>query len=170
MPRVEDLRPSSRTRQHQARDFSLSHPDNWAAMGDPNANTVTVAPKAGLVADGSGQTHVGYGFIAAYYYPQNNDRVNLRRDTAALLQQIQGGNPNMRQSGQQRNVRVAGQSAIVTPLQSPSPFQGLTEVDMLVTVARPEGLFYMVFIAPESEWSRSQASFDEVVRSLRFAN
>ena len=39
---------------------------------------------------------------------------------------------------------------------------------MLLTVAHPEGLFYVVFIAPGSEWSSVQTVFDDVIRSIRF--
>jgi hypothetical protein len=36
-------------------------------------------------------------------------------------------------------------------------------------VQRPEGLFYMVFIAPQQEFSQLQAVFDRMVQSIRFA-
>ncbi len=39
---------------------------------------------------------------------------------------------------------------------------------MLVTVARPEGLFYAIFIAPESEFDSVQKIFEEMLRSVRF--
>ena len=39
---------------------------------------------------------------------------------------------------------------------------------MLVTVARPEGLFYIVFIAPKAEFEKAQPTFEEVLRSVSF--
>jgi hypothetical protein len=63
---------------------------------------------------------------------------------------------------------VAGQQGLITMLSSSSPFGG-AEVDALLTVQRPEGLFYMVFIAPQQEFSQLQAVFDRMVQSIRFA-
>ena len=41
-------------------------------------------------------------------------------------------------------------------------------MDMLVTVLRPEGLFYMVFIAPLQDWKQFEGAFDQMVRSINF--
>ena len=49
-----------------------------------------------------------------------------------------------------------------------SPYRGEQELDALVTIARPKGLFYVIFIAPESEFDHIQGTFEEVLRSIRF--
>jgi len=36
------------------------------------------------------------------------------------------------------------------------------------TVPRPEGLFYLVFIAPNSEWRDVEPMFQEMLRTVRF--
>jgi hypothetical protein len=41
-------------------------------------------------------------------------------------------------------------------------------VDALVTVPRPQGLFYLVFTAPGSEWRDVEPTFMEMLRSVRF--
>jgi hypothetical protein len=64
---------------------------------------------------------------------------------------------------------VNGQTALVTKLQSPSPFAGETEIDTLVTVERPEALFFVVMITPQRLAQTMQASFDAVLRSIRFS-
>jgi hypothetical protein len=43
-------------------------------------------------------------------------------------------------------------------------------VDQLVTVARPQGLWYLVFISPQSEARDIQPVFDQMLRSVRFVN
>jgi hypothetical protein len=53
-------------------------------------------------------------------------------------------------------------------LTSRSPFQGETEIDYLLTVPRPEGLFYMVMIGPRSEAGQIEQTFKQVVASLHF--
>ena len=167
-PATTDARPSGRYRSHQGPDYQLSYPDNWEVFGDPNAHSVTIAPRATLIQDPQGQVQVGYGFITAYYFPQDG-KGNLQRDTTALLKQVLAGNAQMRQTGNSKSVKVAGQNGFLTPLESPSPYQGQAkELDMLLTIARPEALFYIVFIAPDSEWATTQPTFDAVVSSLQF--
>ena len=123
---------------------------------------VTIAPSDGIVRDRNGKVSIGYGAIVSYYFPET-DEVQLRRDTDKLrvdtddlVRQMQQANPGMR-AAEQRNLQVNGYSAIVTTLNASSPFQGETEIDQLVTVLRPEGLWYLVFISPQSE-SRDIAS------------
>ena len=167
------MRPSGSVRTYQGRGFSLDYLDNWDTFQDADSAAVTIAPKASLVTGQNGQTQVGYGIISAYYLPPDR-RPNLQRDTEALLKQLMDADPAMRRTGQARGVRVGGQAATLTPLESTSPYRGNTgqqrETDMLLTVARPEGLFYVVFIAPEAEWTAAQPAFDGVVSSLRFSN
>jgi len=163
-----DIRPSSQYKLFQGRAFSLRYPDNWQVFGEQGSDSVTVAPKEALVADAKGQTQIGYGFIASYYVPQNG-KADLRRDTDNLVRQLQKENPGMkRTNAAQRTVQVNGQNGLVTALESNSPYRGEREADTLMTVARPEGLFYIVFIAPGSEQGSVQRSFDDVIRSVRF--
>jgi len=164
-----DIRPSSRYKQFQGRAFSLNYPDNWLVFGEQDSDSVTIAPREALLADDRGQTHIGYGIIASYYVPPNDARVNLRRDTDNLVRQLQQENPGMqRTSRTARSYQVGGQNGLVTALESDSPYRGERETDTLVTVARPEGLFYMVFIAPRSEQGSVQRAFDDILRSIRF--
>ncbi len=60
-----------------------------------------------------------------------------------------------------------GSAGAVATLASESPFGG-TEKDVILTVARPEGLFYMVFIAPNQDFDQFQGAFDQMMRSIRF--
>jgi len=161
-----DPRPSGRYREHRGPDFVLNYPDNWEVFGDPNAESVTIAPRAGLVQDQQGQVHIGYGIMTSYYFPQKG-KANLQRDTTALVKQLQTS--GVRQTANPKSVKVGGQNALLTPMESQSPFQqGQREIDMLLTIARGEALYYMVFIAPETEWATTQAAFDNVVASLKF--
>ena len=160
-------RPSGQYQQHAGASYRFNYPSNWDMLGDPSAASVTVTPKATIVQDAQGGVHIGYGFMTSYFIPEDK-KPNLQRDTAALLQEMKGANPGMRQTGNSKAVRVAGQSALVTPFQSASPYQGQQEVDMILTIARPEGLFYTVFIAPQGEWAGAQPAFDAVVASLQF--
>ena len=96
------------------------------------------------------------------------DADKLRVDTNDFVRQTQEANPGMR-VGEQRSLTVNGYSALVTTLNTSSPFQGETEIDQLVTVLRPEGLWYLVFISPQSESRDIQPIFDQMLRSVRFS-
>ncbi len=157
--------PSGGWQQMQGRDFTVNYPGNWQVFGDNNSSMVTIAPQEGLANDG-GRTQIGYGAVLSYYIPQNG-RVNLRNDTNELLRRLQAENPSMRVAGNQRRVRVNGSDGLITTIESASPFGG-GETDAVLTVARPEGLFYMVLIAPQSRFGDLQDTFSQMINSLRF--
>ena len=73
----------------------------------------------------------------------------------------------MQVAGDQRRVRVDGSEALITMLETGSPYGG-AETDALLTVMRPEGLFYMVFIAPQRNFSSLQGAFEQMLNSIRF--
>lgn len=164
-----DPRPSSRMREYQGREFSIAYPDNWEAFGDSGAAAVTIAPRAGLAQDNTGNVQIAYGAMLSYYFPHRQGAGDqVEADTAALIGQLRQGNPTIDVSGQSRRTRIAGSEALVTTLISQSPLGGERETDMLVTIHRPEGLFYLVFIAPEREFRSAQQTFEAMLKSLRF--
>ncbi len=110
---------------------------------------------------------VGYGLEVSYFFPIGGS-VDLNRDTQALIRQVRQSNKEMRIGRDARGIQVGDGPALLTTLYSASPYRGEREVDVLVTVTRPEGLFYMVFIAPQSEFDQIQSTFEEIVRSVRF--
>jgi hypothetical protein len=160
-------RPSSQLRPYRGQSFSLQYPDNWQVMGDRKANAVTIAPSAGVVEGPGARTLVGYGLEVNYYSPQSG-AVELNRDTQELIRRLKQTNPDTRIGRDSRGIEVAGQPALLSTLNSRSPYRGEQEVDILATVARPEGLFYVVFIAPESLFDQVQPTFEDVLRSIRF--
>lgn len=164
-----DPRPSSRMREFRGREFSISHPDNWEVFGDSESAAVTIAPRAGLAQDQNGSVQIAYGAMLSYYFPHRsraND--NVETDTSALVSQLRQSNPSMDVAEQPKRVRIAGSEALVTRLTSQSAMRGERETDMLVTVHRPEGLFYMVFIAPERDFRTVQQTFEGMLKTLAF--
>jgi beta-barrel assembly-enhancing protease len=173
-PVAPGTRPSTKVKQYQGRSFALAYPDNWQAFGDPQSAMVTIAPSDGVVRDASGNLSVGYGAIVSYYFPATDEvqggrqTDKLRSDTSDLVRQMQQANRDMR-AAEPRSITVNGYPGLLTTLNARSPFQNETEIDQLVTVARPEGLWYLVFIAPESESRDIQPAFDQMLRSVRFS-
>ncbi len=164
-----DTAPSGQLKEFKGKSFSIAYPSNWEVFGESDGNAVTIAPRSGLAKDANGQVQIGYGLMASFYIPQGRDRTDLNQDTAGLLQQLRQSNPGLElENPKGRTIKVNGQDAMVTPMYSQSPYKGETEHDTLVTVARPEGLFYMIFIAPAKDEQKLQSTFDNMVRSLRF--
>ena len=146
----------------------MSYPDNWEVFGDEQYQSVTIAPRAALVQSQNGSVSIGYGVMVSHYQP-DSDNIDLQRDTNALIQGLQRQNPALRRAGEQQGVRVANTQAILTRFTNESPFRGTREIDNLLTVPRPDGLFYAIFIAPEADAAQANAAFQQMIRSLRFA-
>jgi len=163
-------RPSGRFKQLRGREFALSYPDNWEVFGDQNAATLTIAPREGIVQSANGTSAVGYGVIVSYFFPESKTN-DLEKATDELIHHLHAANPNMRvTSANRRRIRVEDGPGLVTTLAGESPFQGQTETDVLLTVIRPQGLFYMIFVAPQADFRDLQGAFDEMANSIRFSN
>ena len=63
--------------------------------------------------------------------------------------------------------RVGGQPALSTQLTNDSPVGG-AEVDWLVTVLRPDGLIYFVFVSPQQDFREFSRGFDNILKTVRF--
>lgn len=160
-------RPTSQLRPYTGQSFALAYPDNWQVYAGRHADSVTIAPREGLVKGASGQASVGYGLEVSYYALPGN-RTDLDRETQALIAHLQQSNAGMHVGRAARSIEVARQPALLSTLYSKSPFGGDQEVDALLTVVRPEGLFYIVFIAPQGEFDAVQGIFEEILRSVQF--
>ncbi len=159
-------RPSGKMARYDGSDYSFNYPENWEVYGGKDSPAVTVAPGSGLIRDSNGETNVGYGLIANIYSSNGSD---LDSSTSDLIAQLESQNTRMKVWDSPRRIRVANQSALETLLNSQSPYpkeQG--EVDMLVTVQREGGLFYLVFVTPKSEFPAAKPIYEAVIQSIQF--
>jgi hypothetical protein len=156
--------PPSAFEPLQTDRYAIAYPRGWRTYGDQRSAAVTIAPQQGLVRSSSGGVAIGYGVVLSYYQPQSR---NLAGATNELVGQLQSLDRNLRVSGQQRRVRVGGSDGIVTYLSGSSPYGG-QETDVVLTVARPEGLFYMVFVAPSRDFSQLEGAFQKMLDSIQF--
>ncbi len=162
-----NMRPSDRFVTYKAPWFSLEYPDNWQVYGSQDSNMVTIAPRDGVVSSGNSSA-VGYGIEASFYFP-TGDTIDVRRDSQALIDQLRHSNTGLKIETEAHTVDAGSDKGLSTVLAGPSPFRGETEVDTVITVPRPQGLFYLVFIAPRSEQRTLEPTFNRVLRSLRFS-
>jgi len=148
------------------KQFSIEYPSNWHLHGDSESALLAVAPDEGIAIGAQGDPAIGYGTILSYFFPDVG-RSSLSDATNDLIQRLCTEDPAMHRSGNQKRAEVDRQPALMTQLNSNSPFGG-TETDMLVTVARPEGLFHLIFVSPEREWEQAHLAFEHMVQSIHF--
>jgi len=134
------------------RSFSLRYPQNWMVQRGDRPDAVTIGPRDGVLPGA-----VGYGLQTDYF----------AGETDGLVQGLRKANAQMQIASEARRIQVGGQPGLLNTLHSRSPFGG-GEVDVLVTVERPQGLFYIVFTAPKSEFEKAQPVIEDVLRSVRF--
>ena len=159
--------PASSYRQFENNVVSLRHPENWRAYGSGSA--FTLSPDNGIVADRSGNNVVAYGVIGAVVEPHNHrgGNISLEEATDQLIENLQHSNPGLRVAREHERERMGGEPALSTLLRNDSPLGG-KEYDWVVTSLRPEGLAYLVFVAPQNEFSEYQRAFTAVLDSIRF--
>jgi len=143
--------------------FTITYPDNWRVFRDESGNGVTIAPPAG-VTEGA----VAYG---AVINASNSRASSLDEETQAVISALEQSNPGLRARGKPQPVRVNGVEGRSVDLTGESPIapQGKPEPehDWLVALPRPDGsVLYMVFIAPERDFSGLRPTYESMLRSL----
>jgi hypothetical protein len=161
-----DVTPSSNLKPFQHNEYEISYPENWQVFGDQSSN-VTIAPRSGV-----SQNAVAYGVMIANYQPEDP---NTRLDAATheLLGSLRQSNPELKQIGNDENIRVNGVAGKSVDLIGSSPIKdaqgkALKERDWVVTVRRRDGsLLYLIFISPDKEFGSMRPVFKQMLRSLR---
>ncbi len=146
--------------------FTVEYPSTWRAYGDSESNILALAPEDGIVIGAKGDPAIGYGSVVSYFFADPG-RASLTDATTDLIRRLHTVDPGIRESGNQKSAETDKQPALMTQFTSNSPSGG-SETDMLVTVARPEGLFYLIFISPEQKWNETHPTFEYMVQSIRF--
>jgi hypothetical protein len=166
---LESVLPSHHMVTASLGPMKIHHPENWPAdLPEQQGQFVTIAPKAGVTANG-----VGYGVLLNGAAGPKGQRVSIDDMTVALIKQIQQNN-ELEQLDKPQPVTVGGIEGRSTFLRSPSPFpdakgQAQPERDWLVTVPQKDGsLIFMIFVAPEADFARVQPTYEAMLKSVQF--
>jgi len=163
----EAARPATESKQFRNQAMSFQHPGNWEVFQNNQSSEVTIASREGIL-DVSGNAEIGYGAVAGIVASRN--AIDLDRDSKAYVDQLMKSNRNMQPSGQPaKRFQLSGAPALLQLVYSASPYKNQKEVDAIVTAVHPQGLFYMILISPESEYSKAQAAFDRMIQSVQFS-
>ncbi len=173
--------PSNRVKPFENSVLRIEHPDNWQAYGQGDV-AATIKPDRGMVEDGQGNQAMAYGVIVnmyelradSYYqkqlqpegYGQSSEQ-SLEDATNRLIEELRRSNQGMRTIRSPESIRVDGERALSTDLSNESPLGG-RETDWLVTVPRPEGLLFFVFVAPDGDFQSYNHTFRVMLDSVRF--
>lgn len=160
--------PSSRFQLYDGENISLSYPDNWKDY--ENDQSLTLAPDGGIISSGNA-SGLAYGVLLSIFTPRTDGRssVGLEEATDQLIENMQSSNSGMRISRDQGTTRVGGKTALSRILTNNSPAGG-RERDWLVTAMIPEGLLYIIFVAPEQEFADYQRAFQQILNSVKLYN
>ncbi|MCI0403059.1 MAG: M48 family metallopeptidase [Acidobacteria bacterium] len=163
---LRDILPSDEFTRFEHQQYRVSYPANWKVFGD-KSSAVTIAPSAGVA-----ENAVAYGVMIAGFTPESR-RASLDDATHQLLQQIRQGNPEHKVVGHDEDIRVNRVPGKSVMLVGPSPIKGsggrpLRERDWLVTLRHSDGsIVWVLFIAPERDFSQFETAFERMLRSLR---
>ncbi len=152
--------------EYRGSDVSMSYPSNWKVFASRDSASVTIAPVSGI--QESEEAVVGYGAVLNYYKPKQSG-ASLQQATSELVSVLRSTDPAM-QAGREAPgaITVGGKNAMLMTLNTDSIFQGQKEVDQLLTVQHPNGILFIVFVAPQSESQYAKPAFDRMMKSLRF--
>jgi hypothetical protein len=162
----DQVKPSGNFTQLSNNVFSISYPDNWRTGGDQNS--VLIAPQAGAV-----QGAVAYGVSIGGGRDPNAS--TLDQATQNLVQSLTQSNPGLKATSSPQSISVNGVDGRSVTLTGNSPVQKnskpVVETDWLVTLPMSQGgqsgLLYLVFTAPESEFSRLRPTYERMLNSLQ---
>jgi beta-barrel assembly-enhancing protease len=159
----EQIRPSGNFKELQQNGFTISYPDNWQAGNDQNG--ITIAPQAGVSQGG-----IAYGVVIGAGNDPNAS--SLDQATQHLVQSLEQQQSGMRETGTMQTISINGAEGRSVNFSSNSPIQNngqpVPEHDWLVTASSSQGgLVYLIFIAPESEFSKLRPTYQHMLDSLQ---
>jgi len=156
--------PSTKLQSFQNPIVQLQHPANWQASSDGN-NANFIPPNA-VYPNGA----IAYGTLLSVFKPQNSNATHAQANDQ-LVADLQRSNANMKVYRRTESLRIGRDrvNALNTLLVNDSPAGG-REIDLLVTVLRPEGLVYFIFVVPEKDAGTYEGTFQNMLNSVRFVS
>jgi Zn-dependent protease with chaperone function len=155
--------PSSRYRSYtEGNLFRVSVPENWRELAA--SDSVWFAPEGGY-GQVQGSDVFTHGVNLGVARTQNR---SLRQATDEFINALAQGNDNMRQQSGYTSGSLAGRDALGITLSSINEATGRSEiVTVYTTMLRNGDLFYMISVAPQSDYNTYQRVFQNVLNSLQ---
>ena len=154
--------PSNRYRQYNEGNlFRISVPNNWRELAGSSA--VTFAPN-GAFGQVSGRDVVTHGVEVGV---ARNERHDLPDATDDFIRVLAQSNRRLSRRSDPLASNISGRRALQTTLDNVSDATDQPEVIQLVTTRLNDGtLFYVIGVAPESEFRDYEVTFQQILRSI----
>jgi hypothetical protein len=164
--RAEGIKPSKKPVAFQGAGYEMSYPDRWQVYRNSQGDAVTIAPAEGILRQNNGATALAAGILAGYF---STPASNASNATDAVIRDLQAADPNLQVVRNQRHAAsVSGQQGESVLLEGSSPYPNQRELVWLVATRRPQGVFYVLMVAPESSYNNLRPQYEQVVDSVRF--
>jgi hypothetical protein len=166
---LRKVQPSERLVLADLGRMKISRPDNWqVTMPRQQGDSLKIAPQAGVVSDA-----VGYGVVINGVVAPEGENLTIDQITADLVRDMEhsGG---IKAAGKPQPITINGVQGRSVAMQSQSPFhnpsgQPQTERDWMVTIPQRDGtVIFMVFVAPEAEFSLFEPTYQAMLKSVQF--
>ncbi len=168
-PLPTQIAPSGNWLQLDRSSFRVAYPANWKALGNVNTSDTVLAPEDGLLRMPNGSVLMVYG-LRLGYYQAGSGASSLGTGTLDLIGKLHENDSTLQLfSAEQRNVRVDGSDGIVQSLQGKLP-TGEIQNNALITIQRPQGLFYALCAAPQRTYQQFASTCEQMINSLRFSS
>lgn len=168
-PPQTDQRPqislTGRWRPFTGGGVRFEYPDGWERVGS-DQESVTLAPRGGVVQGQGGSYSLGYGIIAGSLQPAG--RLNLGNQTRQLLESLARNNPGGRVEGRSERITIDRSNALLSRMSADSPYRGARENIVVITVDRSQVMYYFIFVAPDYDFNRLEPVYQQVSQSIRF--
>ncbi|HET7218484.1 MAG TPA: M48 family metallopeptidase [Vicinamibacterales bacterium] len=154
--------PSTQYRTVQGgRLFQVEVPSNWQAISSNNA--VKYVPPNGYGATQGGGTVFTHGVELGVARASSR---SLAEATNTLLSAFAQNNPELRRSGEPREIRMAQRAGLAVPLVNRSELGGTERIGIYTTFLADGNLFYYATIVPDREADQYRPVFDRIGRSI----
>ena len=155
--------PSTQYRTAQGgKLFDVEVPSNWQAISSNNA--VKYVPQNGYGQSNNGQTVFTHGVELGVARASSRD---LTEATQSLLSAFAQSNPDLKRSGDAREIRMSQRSALAVPLVNRSVLGGNEIIGVYTTFLTDGNLFYYATIVPDREADQYRQVFERIGRSIK---
>jgi hypothetical protein len=142
--------------------FRITVPSNWRELSG-GTNTVTFAPDGGY-GSSNGQSVFTHGVEVGV---GRNETHDLQTATEELIDGLAKGNPNLSRPTRFDRVTVGGRRGLRAMLSNLSDATRQPEtIELVTTQLRDGNLFYIVAVAPKTEFQQYATVFDRVLGSI----
>ena len=161
--------PSTEYASFSNSEVTLAYPDNWKPHAQYGG--ASFSPEGGVIKDAQGNSAVVYGVIVSVFAPEDisGNAATLEQADKQLLASLEQSDPKLSVMRAPESTTLGEQPALSTYLQGDSQVGG-AGAEWLVTTLRPNGLFYVICIAPQKDYDAYSSAFRAVIHSVRFLN